>query len=210
MMRLPSTWLTIVACVLMAAPVTAAFQQTKVEDELDGAKILYRDGRLEEAIGALRTVIVKLNELRDVQNRTQQLAEAHFHLGLAYLAMRDESAAVENFRQVSALDPDRVLDPEIYSPRVLRVFERARSDVVRVPAGDRPDPPLEGRGHPPGVTEAAPPTRAEALVRIVPGTKLRVERTGPQFAVEGQLFAINENVLTIGNEGWRLDLPRET
>jgi hypothetical protein len=210
MMRLPSIRLTIVACFLIAAPVNATLQQTAIEEELDGAKILYRDGRLVEAIGALRTVIVKLNELDDVQNRTQQLAEAHFHLALAYLAMRDESAAVENFRQLAALDPDRVLDPEIYSPRVLSVFERARSDNVRAPAGDRPDPPLEGRGQPPRVTKAAPPARAEALVRILPGTKLRVERRGPQFPVEGQLLAINESVLTIGAEGWRLDFPRET
>jgi len=213
MMRALSTELTIVLFFVMAVPVTAASQQTTIEDELGVATVLYRDGRLEESIGALRAVIVKLNDLRDVQNRTLQLAEAHFHLGLAYLAMRDESAAVENFRQVAALDPDRVLDSEIYSPRVLSVFERARSDVVRAPAGDRPDPPAQRPGQPSDVTdvtEAATPALGEALLRILPGTKLRVERTGPQFGVEGRLLAINENVLTIGAEDWRLDLPRET
>ena len=208
-MRLLLTPLMIAACVFLAVPVTAAPQQTVIETELDGAKGLYEEGRLDEAIGALRSVIVKLNELRDVRDRTRKLAEAHFHLGLAYLAMKNESAAIENFRQVAALDPDRVLDPEIYSPRVLSVFEEARSDVVRSLASDRPAAPPEDPVRP-SVTGVAPLVPGESLLRILPGTKIRVERTGPRFAVEGQLLAVNENMLTIGASDWRVDLPRET
>jgi tetratricopeptide repeat protein len=203
------TRLLIVVCAISLPPVVQASQQTTIENELDAAKILYRDGRLDEAIGALRMVIAKLNELRDVQIRRLPLAEAHFHLGLAYLAMRDESAAIENFRQVAALDPDRVLDPEIYSPRVIGVFERARSDVVRTLGPKPADQPLEGRG-PPSVTVARPSRRGETLKQVLPGTKLRVGRTGSLFGVEGQLIAIDDTVLTVGAQNWRLDVPRET
>ncbi len=197
-------------CVLLVAPMSALSQETAIEVELDAAKTLYRDGRLDEAIGALRAVVGKLNALRDARDRTLHLADAHFHLGLAYLAMRNESAAVENFRQVAALDPDRALDPDIYSPRVLSVFARARADVEKalgrgrgVPAGVETRPrPVEG-------TDLGPLLPAPTLLRLVPGTKLRVESNGRSFATVGQLVAVNEKVLTIGTEDWRLDLSRE-
>ena len=96
------TGLVILVCMVSEAQVGAAAQQPVIADELDSAKSLYQDGRLEEAISALRGVIAKLNALRDVRDRTRQLSEAPFHLGLTYLAMRNESAAVENFRQVAS------------------------------------------------------------------------------------------------------------
>src|SRR5262245_733705 len=208
MMRRLTTGLVIVWWVLLEAPASAAFQPAAIEVELDAAKMLYRDGRLKEAIEALRGVVVRLNDLQDVQDRTLRLADAHFHLGLAYLATRNESAAVESFHQVAALDPDRTLDPDIYYPRVLTVFARARLDVVkaltdvrRVPAIEEQPRPLEG-------TDLAPLRPRPTLLRILPGTKLRVERTDGVKSV-GQLLAINEQVLTIGTEDWRLDLTRE-
>jgi hypothetical protein len=209
MMRRLSTGLTIVWCLLVCAPVTAAPQRTAIEVELDGATTLYREGRLEEAIGALRIVVDKLNGLREDQDRTLHLAEAHFHLGLAYLAMRNESAALENFRQVAALDPDRVVDPDIYSPRVLSVFARARSDVAKARADGRSAPLDAAPARPVEGTDLKALSRAPALLRILPGTTVRVESKGRAFASVGQLLAVNEHVLTIGAEDWRLDLPRE-
>ena len=198
----------LVVCVLLVAPVSALSQETAIEVELDAAKTLYRDGRLDDAIGALRAVVGKLNALRDARDRTLHLADAHFHLGLAYLAMRNESAAVENFRQVAALDPDRTLDPDIYSPRVLTVYARARADVVKSLGDASRAPPIDERPRPVEGTDLAPLRPAPTLLRILPGTKLRVESAG-RGATEGQLLAINEKVVTIGAEDWRLDLSRE-
>ncbi|HLG59708.1 MAG TPA: tetratricopeptide repeat protein [Vicinamibacterales bacterium] len=200
--------LTIICCIL-CTPGIAASQPGALEAELDMAKALYREGRLEDAIGALRVMVVKLNELRDVRDRTLYLADAHLHLGLAYLGMRNESAAVESFRQMAALDPDRVLDPDIYSPRVLSVFARARADVGKALANGGPGPTSESRPRPTERTDLAPLIPAPMLLRILPGTKLRVESAGRPSATVGQLLAIDEKVLTIGAADWRLDLPRD-
>jgi len=195
----------LLACVTFGMLATSVYGQSRVETDLDGAKALYRDGRFEEAIGALQSVIVAINEQRDLQNRAVRLADAHFHLGLVYLAMRNEAAAVENFRQVVALDPNRTVDPEVYAPRVLTIFERARAEVTAAAAVARPEVS-------PPVTSPEPAGLRDMVVggvRLLPGTKLRLEREGLSGALVGRLLALDERAMTIGDRDWRIDLPRD-
>ena len=190
------------------ASVSAAGRQTNLERDLDQAKILYRDGRLDEAVASLRGVIDQLNKLRDQQNRTKQLAEAHLYLGLSYFGARDESAALQNFRQVVALDPGRTLDPEIYSPRVMALFEQARGDVE----GARTTEPTQGRPVAPN-DEKQPAASSDTGPPLQPGTKVRLHLRlgGETAAVAGTLVARSDQALTLLDaDSTRLSFPRET
>jgi hypothetical protein len=193
---------------LMAGPAVSAAQDDP-ERELDEAKALYRSGRLDEALDALRSVIGKINALRDLQSRRIQLADAHLHLGLTYLALRNEPVALENFRQTAALDPNRRLDPEIYSPRVVGLYDRARAEVD----ADRPDDRAgeaaiagETRADPP---EPPPPAIRDALNALQPGARVRVQ-IGDGGIVRGSLLSLSDRTFTLTNvANQTVEFPRE-
>jgi len=183
-------------------PAKALGRQAAIERDLDGARTLYTEGRLDEAVAALRKVITALNQLRDQQTRRVQLADAHFHLGLSYFALRDESSALENFRQVVVLDPKRNLDPEIYSPKVINLFAQARADV-RPAVGDT------GR-------ERSEPEGSSAGLRLgthvlLPGTKVRLWLDRDGDTVKGNLVALNERSFSVvSGDNQNLSFPRDT
>ena len=192
----------LICVVLGTSAKTALGRQSAVERELDGAKTLYTEGRLDEAVSALRKVISTLNQLRDQQSRKIQLADAHFHLGLSYFALRDESSALENFRQVVALDPNRHLDPEIYSPKIIGLFAQARADVGPAPT----DPSVKA-----SETEAPPATLRLGSHFLQPGTRVRLWLKGDGGTVKGNLVALNDkNFSLVSGENQNLSFPRET
>ena len=197
----------LLAAMTVLPSVAVAAQQSELERDLDEAKVFYRDGRLDEAVSSLRDVIAQLNMLRDQQNRRTQLAEAHLYLGLSYFAVRDESAALQNFRQVAALDPGRVLDPEIYSPRVMALFEQAREDVAgsRAPA-PAALPPAAENGN-----EASTPGNPVGAVLLPPGTRARVTLAGVGRPVIGSVQAFDSSRITlIDDESRSLSFPTGT
>jgi hypothetical protein len=190
---------------LLLSTKTALARQSPVERELDGAKALYTEGRLDEAVTALRRVISTLNQLRDQQSRKLQLADAHFHLGLSYFALRDESSALENFRQVVALDPARTLDTEIYSPRIINLYAQARADV-------RP-PPIDAPAKPNGPGDAEAPAAALRLGAhyLQAGTRVRLWLEGNGGTVKGNLVALNDHTFSlVSGENQNLSFPRDT
>ena len=192
---------------LLSPSASVAGQQSSLERDLDEAKVLYRDGRLDEAVAALRGVVAQLNKLRDQQSRKTQLSEAHLYLGLSYFAVRDESAALENFRQVAVLDPSRRLDPEVYSPRVMSLFDQARADVDAGRIADPAGVPPTTRDEPnPGA-----PKETGDSVSLQQGTKVRLQLGGAGRSVTGNLLASNDKSFTLVNaENQNLSFPRDT
>jgi hypothetical protein len=186
----------LVSLLVCAFTATWAHAQDGLERELDVAKALYRDGRLEEAVSALRTVITKLTDLSETQTRKSGLADAHLHLGLSYLALRDEPAALDNFRRAIAWDPARTLDPDIYAPRTIGVFERARSDV-------------EESRKPVARTESVTERPAITSPRILPGTKIRVQLADQDNAIEGVLLRTDAGTFTLSAEKQNLSFAQE-
>jgi hypothetical protein len=106
---------------------------TDIDSELEAAKALYREAKFGQAIARLQTVIGRIEELRDAQARRMQLPEAYLHLALAHFALDDPAAAKESLKQLLRLDRGRVLDPQIYAPQLVALFEEARAEVAREP-----------------------------------------------------------------------------
>ena len=148
----------------------------------------------------LRSAIEQLQQFRDVQARKVQLADAHLLLGLSHLAMRAEGEALDNFRQVATLDPERSLDPEIFSPRVVALFDRARADAAAARVVAPPPPPPDGgtlgAERKPELPEK-PEKPPSAVAPLTAGSLLRVRFSGAGRFVEGNLVGVNDRSLTI-------------
>lgn len=195
----------------VGAPAFAAAQSGELERELDEAKTLYREGRFDATVAKLRGVIAQLQQLRDIQSRKVQLADAHLLLGLAHLAMRAESDALENFRQVVTLDPGRTLDPEIFSPRVVALFDRARSEAAAARTAEAPaQPPREREPEPARSKEPAGAPRSDQ-VPLTAGTMMRLQFSGAGRHVKGNLIALNDQsfILVDGDNQQQLTFPRD-
>jgi hypothetical protein len=120
----------------------AAFgiQQPEVDRDLEEAKGLYREAKFAQAIAKLQSAIGRLDQLRDLEVRKIQLADAYLHLALSYVALNDSTAARETLKQMVRLDRSRRLDPEVYAPKVIEIFEQARAEVAAEP--QKPDAPV--------------------------------------------------------------------
>ena len=97
---------------------------------LESAKALYRDARFSEAVLKLDSAIASMRA-GDLAPVRAPLADAYLYLGLAHLGLNDRPAAFAAFKDLARLDPDRQLDPEVYAPKVRRLFEEARAEVRR-------------------------------------------------------------------------------
>jgi hypothetical protein len=122
--------------------------------ELDEAKALYREGRFGQTIARLQTLILRLQD--NGGSRAPAIeAEAHLVTALAYVALDDPDAATASFLRMLRLSPDRELDPEVYAPKVVALFEEAKKSL---PAGGEPVGSVPSV---PGTTSSAPiPTEA--------------------------------------------------
>jgi tetratricopeptide (TPR) repeat protein len=100
---------------------------TDAPEPLEAGKTLYREARFGEAIDTLVLAIRSLEKSGDVAARTRRLADAYLHLGLAYYALGEREIARDAFKNVLRIDPEQRLDPEIYAPKVVELFERART-----------------------------------------------------------------------------------
>lgn len=189
------------ALVLLISGPGEAFHQPEPDRQLDEAKDLYRQGRFDDAIGRLREAIGQLEMLRDLEGKRTQLADAHFLLGLTYLAVRDEPSALENFKRTVVHDPHRTVDPEVFAPKVVNLYEEARKQVQ---ASSEPEeektPAREETKEPP----------SENDLNLDTGTRMRATLAGADEGVVGSLFAVDGSTLTLVSEYHRtVELPRD-
>lgn len=128
---------------LVAALLTqfAHAQPLEIDRELEEAKALYREAKFAQAIAKLDRVVGRLEQMRDLQARRIQLSDAHLHLALSYVALNDPTAAKESLKQMLRADRNRKLDPDVYAPKVIELFEEAKKEVAVEPAAAAPPPP---------------------------------------------------------------------
>ena len=116
------------AVVALTTGLGTTFQTENLARDLEEAKTLFQQGLFGQAIARLQSVITRLEQLRELQSRNSQLAEAYFHLGMTHIALNDRSAAKESFQSALSYEPARQLDPDVYAQRVIELFEEARAE----------------------------------------------------------------------------------
>lgn len=159
-MKISRPFVLLLGIAFLSSLVSVRAQQPGVEDDLEEAKGLYREAKFAQAIARLQRVVARLEPLVDARARDAQ-ADAHLHLALSYIALNDPAAAKESLKAMLRLEPARRLDPQVYAPKVIAVFEEASNEVAKEPPA-RPEKPS---------VVALPPKPSGATPRPAPPKK---------------------------------------
>jgi tetratricopeptide (TPR) repeat protein len=115
------------------------FSQTVTRDSLEimlgKAKNHYYNGEYEFAIRELENALQYLKQLEQSDQ-----VEAHKYLAFSYVAFGDRIKAKEQFKKVLILDPELELDPATVSPKIIKVFEEAKAEMVVAPVTEPVQP----------------------------------------------------------------------
>ncbi|MCX7994281.1 MAG: tetratricopeptide repeat protein [candidate division WOR-3 bacterium] len=103
---------------------------------LDRAKVYYNNGEYENAIKQLEVALQYLKQL----NQNEQV-EAYKYLAFSYVAFGNKEKAKEQFKKALSLDPKLELDPATVSPKIIKVFEEAKAEMVPVVSPPAPPSP---------------------------------------------------------------------
>jgi tetratricopeptide (TPR) repeat protein len=105
----------------------------KAEELISRAKDFVEESEFNKAIKELKDAVRLLEENGDAVADLRLLPEAYLQLGVAHFRNGDEDEADEMLNKAVHLDPERTLDAADYPPIFIRVFDRARFNVLRRP-----------------------------------------------------------------------------
>jgi hypothetical protein len=120
-----------IALILLIAiqPVAQTATQDEVKDALVHAEALYYGARFRESIALLTRVD---DSLKTQPGRLQDKINTKLRLSLAYIGMNDTVKAKSLLIDLYTLDPNYVLDPQQFSPKVMAVANEAKTDQTKV------------------------------------------------------------------------------
>jgi tetratricopeptide (TPR) repeat protein len=104
---------------------------------LEQAKMYYNNGEYEHAIQELEDALQFLKQL----TQSDQV-EAYKYLAFSYVAFGENEKAKQQFKKALTLDPNLELDPATVSPKIIKVFEEAKAEIVVEPP-EKPVPPVQ-------------------------------------------------------------------
>ena len=105
---------------------------------LERAKTFYDNGEYEHAISELEKALQYLKQLEQGDQ-----VEAYKYLAFSYVAFGDKVKAKEQFKKALALEPNLTLDPATVSPKIIKVFEEAKSEMEIAPTEPQVKEPAE-------------------------------------------------------------------
>jgi hypothetical protein len=120
-----------IALILLTAiqPVAQTATQDEVKDALVHAEALYYGARFRESVALLTRVD---DSLKTQPGRLQDKINTKLRLALAYIGMNDTAKAKSLLIDLYTLDPNYVLDPQQFSPKVMAVANEAKTDQTKV------------------------------------------------------------------------------
>jgi hypothetical protein len=117
----------------LLSPSSASPQPTDAEARLAAGIRELEEGDLEAAVVTLDGAVQRL---KGDPARRKDLARAHLHLSVARLGLGQADSARGEMREALAADPQLVLNPKQFAPRVLQLFEEVRKEAA--PAAPSP------------------------------------------------------------------------
>jgi tetratricopeptide (TPR) repeat protein len=166
----------------LAAPAPEAVLKGAIDD--------FEFGEHAQAAEKLRTILEPIA----LESR-ENVIVARQYLGACYYLLGDKQKARNQFSMLLALDPQHRLDPAVFSPALVKLFEQVRAETglaLKEPAP--PPPPAAGPPPPPpppAVVTAPPPgyTPHSPALSLVP---FGVGQFFNRQPVRGALFATAE------------------
>lgn len=102
---------------------------------LSEGRVLFEHADLAGANKRIAESVAAFEKAMPGSTDARPLVEALLVQGNIGLAMGDREAGRVAFRQVVRMDPDRLLDPVHYPPKVLALFDEVRTEVRKRPTG---------------------------------------------------------------------------
>jgi hypothetical protein len=104
----------------------AYLQETSPSEHLAAGIRQFDEGDLEAAVITLDTAIQRF---KSDGGRKKDLAQAHFYLAMAKLGLSQPDAAKRAMSDALQSDPNLELNPKLYPPRVIQLYEEARKET---------------------------------------------------------------------------------
>ena len=114
-----------VSVALVLSPLAGAVRAAEDPDVAKGVSLV-DDGDYDAAILLLDAVA---RRLASDPGRTRDLSQAYLYLGIAYMGKGHEAAAKAKFKEAVAQIKDLSLSPDKFPPKVIDVFEAAKSEA---------------------------------------------------------------------------------
>lgn len=116
-----------IACLLATAASAGPLQ------DLDRAQRYFKSKQCDEAVPLLKNLLYPKPQLA----RTSELCEAHVLLGVCHYEGGRRDDAKSEFESCLAIDPEKKLEPLIFSEAQVRLFDEVRADVEARAERDR-------------------------------------------------------------------------
>src|SRR5262249_29159141 len=116
------------ALLLLASPMPSSEPPTPQQDPgvlLTRAETLYFDARFKDVLELLNPLDV---QLRRQPERIRERVAVKLQLALSHIGLNQTAEAKARFAELDELDPEYSLDPAQYAPKVLALFQEARTD----------------------------------------------------------------------------------
>jgi len=110
-----------------------ALSPENIQTTLSRGETLYYEAQFKESIQLLIPLDLALAKQ---PSHIQDSVKVKLQLALAYIGLDETSAARTRFSELSRLDPNYVLDPDQFAPKVLALFNEARNEQSRSKCSD--------------------------------------------------------------------------
>ena len=115
--------------ILMSMGSYAWSAEDNLNDMLSRAEALYYQADFAKSV----ELLLRADELSQQQPAsTSEKIDIKLQLALGYIGLNDTVRAKDYLRQLYALDPDHVIDPQIFSPKVIQLADEARTQQNEV------------------------------------------------------------------------------
>lgn len=126
------------AVMLVVGLSTAGAAQPVADTDVRRGIALVEEGEYDSAILTLDSAVRRLAATKG--HSSADLAEAYFHLGVAYLGKGHETSAKARFRDAVQQMREMSPSPEKFPPRVIELFEKAREESRAAAPAAAPSP----------------------------------------------------------------------
>jgi tetratricopeptide (TPR) repeat protein len=111
--------------ILIAISRSAGAAADEAAEMLARAEALYYQADFAKSV----ELLLRADELlRDQSGNLQEKSDVKLQLALGYIGLNDGNKAKAYLDQLYALDPDHQIDPQMFSPKVLKLAEEARTE----------------------------------------------------------------------------------
>ncbi|MCB9650071.1 MAG: tetratricopeptide repeat protein [Deltaproteobacteria bacterium] len=177
-----STAAVILTLLALSAPAPEAVLKGAIED--------FEFGEHAQAAEKLRTVLEPIA----LESR-ENVIVARQYLGACYYLLGDKQKARTQFSMLLALDPQHRLDPAVFSPALVKLFEQVRAETglaLKEPEPPPPPPTKTTPPPPPPQLAVVPPPAHEPHSRALALVPFGVGQFANRHPVRGGLFLGSE------------------